>query len=211
MAARDLCDIDDVVGYVPGFDKTDPDNATIVAKLEALITSQSHLILSETGREIIANGDQPATRKFPIGQMDAWRRIIPVGDMATPDELTIELLAWDRTIVTTIDTAKCLPLYVDREQPTDSWEPITRLSFPYLLGGPIFLAGQWLQVTGTFGFPEIPKFIVEACAARVVIRSLNDAAIAGTVFADAVRNLNIDALFQTAQDALAELEQQVFA
>lgn len=210
-ADRDLCTLVDVCEYVPAYDPDDPDNATTNAKLQALITAQSQFMLSQTGREIVPLGDQPAVRTFPIDRMHAWRRRVDVGDLASTDDLELRLLATDRTVADTISPEETIALYGDREQALEEWEPITRLSFPVGLGGPSFIVGQVLEVTGNFGFPEVPAFIKEACAGRVILRYLSDVANKGTAFSDAIENVHLSALFKSAEDALIELEQTVYA
>lgn len=203
-----LCTLDDVTSYVPAY-ISDP---TTDSKLRSLIGAQSQLILSETGREIVPlETVQPALRTFPIDQRGGWRREVIVGDLASLDDIVLRLLAWDRTLASTLDTAELIALYGGLEQPTEEWEPITSLSFPWPLGGPVLLAGQALEVTAHWGFPQVPAFVREACAGRVILRYLNDVANAGTAFSDAIENVNLGALFQSSEDAVAELRQVVYA
>lgn len=208
---RDLCTLVDVTSYLPGYKADDPDNAGTNEKLQALITSQSQLIMLERGREIVAAGSQPATRHFLIDNRQAWRRIVDVGDLSTAEGITVRLLAWDRTLSATITAESTIGLYGDREYQLEDWEPVTRLSFPLFLGGPIIIPGQWLEVTGTFGFPEIPAFVKEACAGRVILRYLSDVAQAGTALTDALQNVNLAGIFQASEDALHELDEVVYA
>lgn len=207
-STRDLCTLADVKAYIPAY----VSDAETDSKLVQLITAQSQLILSETGREIIVDADTE-TRIFPIDKRASWRRQVDIGDLASKDDLTLRLLARDRTLAATIDIdTEVLYLYDGlQEFQTEEWEPIVRLEFPLALGGPTMLLGQALEVTGHFGFPEIPAFIREACAGRVILRYLNDVANAGTAFSDAIENVNLDELFRSSEDALAQFQQVVVA
>lgn len=203
-----LCTLQDVIGYIPGYD-SDPVTDT---KLEALIEAQSQLILDETGREIVGPDTNPATRRFDIDAPRTRTRRIDVGDLASDEDLVVTLLARDLTTVEVVDAAEFELLYDGERYPDSSWAPITAIRFPWALGGPVFLSDMTLEVTGTWGFPEVPAFIREACAGRVLLRYFNDVANAGTALSDAIDNVNLGALFVSAEDALAALTAgQVFA
>lgn len=211
--SRDLCQLADVKSYVPGY-TTVSETETLLGRL---ITSESELIHSETGREIIArnidgNGDVAAeARLFEITETQARLREIPIGDLSTLDGTTVALLSWDGQVLETItqgDPPSIIGQYEGEWQPTRPWEPITQLYFPWgRASTPVFIPLQILKVTGIWGFPSVPEFIAEACAARVIVRYMTDAATVGTEFAQALieSGVNVTALFQTAQDALDQL------
>jgi hypothetical protein len=209
-SARDLCSIYDVMGYVPAY----VPNAGTHLKLHQLITAESELIMSdaETGREIVGPAD-PEARTFDIHTIDTMLRGVDVGDLSSTDDLVVEILNPDLTVARVVDGAALVVYWDGKRYPVAPWEPITRLAFPYgLANSPTLIApstfyGQVVRVTGSWGFPTIPQQIREACAARVILRYLGDVTSTGTDFAQAVSEsgLNIQGLFQVAQDAIASL------
>jgi hypothetical protein len=205
--SRDLCTLADVLRYIPGYDSNDPTDATFAA----LITSESEAIHDETGREIIAFGDQPASRAFTVTHDHALLRKVAIGDLASAGDtdIAVELLASDDTVVETIAREKYRPLYETKRQPLNPWEPVTDLLFPIGLGNRRFTAGQTLLVTGNWGFPAVPSFIVEACAKRVILRYASDVAAAGTQAAAAIADINLAGLFASARDDVYRLKHGV--
>lgn len=207
-ADRDLCTLADVTSYIPAYVA----NAITDRKLRRLISAESDLIHDEAGREIVAKGTQPATRTFEISTKAAQLRQLNVGDLASTDDLVVSILHWDGTVSRTVDLSAIVPLYEGERQPTRDWEPITELSFPWGRPQmPVFIPQQALELTGTFGFPQIPRFVREACAKRVIIRYVSDVAHSGTDFANAVEqgNLNLAAMFNAAEDAIQQLSGRV--
>jgi hypothetical protein len=206
--SRDLCTIDDVLRYIPAYRSEELTDATFAA----LITSESEGIHDDTGREIIANGVQPGVRAFEITRDKARVRRVEIGDLASAGDtdITVELLATDDTIIATIARDQYRPLYQTKRQPKNPWEPITALSFPTALGGPRLAHGQTLLVTGNWGFPSVPSFIVEACAKRVILRYASDVASAGTQAAQAIAEINLAGIFASARDDVFRLNQGVF-
>lgn len=205
---RDLCTLADVTSYVPAYQANDATDA----KLQQLISAESQLIHDECGREIVAKGAQPATRKFEISTKSAQLRQIEIGDLRSISGLAVSILNWDGTVNRTVDVSAIVGLYEGEWQPTRDWEPITSLYFPWGRAEmPVFIPLQALQVVGTFGFPQIPGFIREACAKRVIVRYVSDVAHVGTEFANAVEdgNLNLAAMFNAAEDAIAQLSGRV--
>jgi hypothetical protein len=206
---RDLCTLADVTSYVPAYES----NETTDAKLAQLVESESQLIHDETGREIIGKDEADATRTFEIGVVAARLRQIFVGDLNGLYSDVVTILNRDGSVAQVIDADAVVPLYEGERSPTRDWEPITELYFPWGFAGSPILLAQWqvLEITGRWGFPEVPAFIREACAKRVILRYVSDVAAAGTSFADAVDqgNLNLAAMFESAQDALAQLRGRV--
>lgn len=202
-SGHDLCTLADVARYVPGYVPTE----NTVTQLAALITSESEAIADETGREIRPADAQPATRLFPIGVDFPRTRRIQVGDMDSVPT-AVELLDVDGvTVAATIDQVAYRCLYRNKLQPTMPWEPITAIEFPAgRAQTPTFTAGQTLRVTGTWGFPGIPQFIVEACAKRVILRYASDVAGAGTQLASAIAEINLAAMFASARDDVERLK-----
>jgi hypothetical protein len=144
--------------------------------------------------------------------LDARLREVDVGDLATVDGLEVAILNWDGTVARTIDLSAIIPLYEGDRQPTRDWEPITSLYFPWGRPQmPVFIPQQALRLEGTFGFPQLPAFIREATAKRVILRYVSDVATKGTAFAAAVdaSDLNLAAMFESAQDAIAQLSGRI--
>jgi hypothetical protein len=197
---RNLCTIDDVTSYVPGYRQDDATDA----KLLQLIGSESSLVLSETNREIVARGTQPSTRIFDIEWLELETREVMIGDLATTDGLVVDLHSWDGTFVQTVDPAAIVALPRDGER--EEWEPYGSLHFPpWFLNTPLLAHGYTFHITGAFGFPTIPTFVREAVAKRVILRYISDVATKGTSFAESIDDVNAAALFASARDAIARV------
>lgn len=219
MTNRDLCTLADVKNYVPGYSSTESDPL-----LTTLITSESEAIHDETGRLILPFADQPETRAFPIRNHEhghRWHRglgyhrhqRVEIDDLASAGDtdITVELIATDETTTTTINRPAYRPLYGhNRRQPKAAWEPVTALEFPTQLGAPLLVDGQTILVTGNFGFPSIPPFIVQACAKRVILRYASDAASAGTQLAAVIQDIHLAGLFASARDDVGRLQTGVY-
>jgi hypothetical protein len=201
---RDLCTIGDVLRYVPAY----VSNTATNAQLEASITSESEDIHDETGRLIIPWADQPETRAYTIDRPHAHAHRVDIDDLASAGDtdITVELIGRDGAVVATVDRDAYRPLYENRRQANAPWEPITALEFPRALSPLRFLPGQTLLVTGNFGFPMVPPFIVEACAKRVILRYASDVAAAGTQLAAAIAEINLAGLFASSRDDIYRLK-----
>lgn len=204
----DLCTLEDIAGYVPAYRIGESDVTD--AKLAQLITSQSQAFMEETGREIAPAADEPETRTFPIGRAAALSQRVWIGDLAELD--SARLLEADGTLCEEIDVDTIVPMYGENRQPVTGWEPITSLTFPRAFSDRTELVhGYVLEVTGTWGFREIPAFVREAVAARVILRYVSDVAAAGTQFAEAIDSINAAALFAQARDSRLLVERVVLA
>lgn len=196
-SGRDLCTLADVTSIVPGYRG---DTATDTT-LQRFITSESELIPSEAGREIIGPAGLVA-RTFPIDERAYLYGRVDIGDLATLVDATVEILNPAGTSISTVAGEDVIAMYREREFQKQPWEPITALRFrPGVTLG-------WrtiLRVTGTWGFPSIPPFVREATAKRVILRYVSDVASSGTDFADSLDNLNLAAMFASARDAIEEL------
>lgn len=206
MPNTDLCDINDVLGYVPGY----PGGHTATdAKLAAFITAESQSIQDETGRLIIPFAAQPEARAYTITHDDVRRRRVDIDDLAScgDTDIVVELVGTDGVTIETIDRDTYRPLYESgARQQRASWEPVTAIEFPAGLSARSFADGQTLLVTGNFGFPEVPAFIREACAKRVILRYASDVAAAGTQLAAAITEINLAGLFASARDDVYRLK-----
>jgi hypothetical protein len=210
-SGRDLCTLEDVVSYAPGY--TIGDDETLEGKLQQLITAQSDLICSDTGREI-PNAAAVDPRIYDTGRVNAYTGRVDIDDLTfLDDRVTVELYDADGSLAEEIDVDTIIPLYGAARHTTNLWEPITALEFRTSRGAPSLFPGQELRITGTWGFPSIPTFIREACAARVVLRYVSDVAASGDQFSEAVSegNLNLAGLFASSADAIGQLQRPVFA
>jgi hypothetical protein len=208
LETRDLCGLDDVRRYIPGY-TPDPDTE---ATLQALISSLSTDAYIETGREFTPRrGSSPETRSFPIDHWCIEEREVPVGDLSTVDSNTVvKIVSEDGVVQQTLDSGGYVALPRDREP----WEPVTSLYFPRfvstaggaaILGIPRSFSGgsfQLLQLTGVWGFPQLPTNVREAIAKLVIVRFVTDVAAAGTALTDALANINIAGLFRQANQSL---------
>ena len=196
IPGRDLCTLEDVLRYVPGYEQnTNPltDNT-----VRALITAESSLIMRETGEEFAAFGTNPQTRVFDLSAYDLDRRVLPVGAMAS-DPTEVVTTTIDGTAVETVTLASITSMPRIRAP----WQPITELWFPAGALLPASLGeGYVLSVTGNFGYPSVPPEIREACAKRVILRYLNDVAATGTQFSQAAREINLGGLIASSREAL---------
>lgn len=205
---RDLCVLADVYKHVPGFDPDDPENASTVDKLADEITSRSRSIHQDTGREFVAiAGNDPRT--FDLTASICQRRSMPVGDIASI--VQVELFDFDGTTsLGVVDES----LYTGIPRIREEWEPIERLQFPRRpSSNPLLLApGRTLVITATWGFPEIPADIREACAALVITTMLTDVAQAGTDLSDALDpTFNTSGLIRYSLDTIRSYANPGFA
>lgn len=202
---RDLCTIADVKRYIPGYVENDDTEAT----LQALVTAESRSIHGQTSREFVAiAGANP--RIFDLPAATCVRRRLRIGDAAQVTSL--ELFDVDgSTSLGVVDAS----LYVLEPRIREEWEPHRLIAFPHRPGsvGPVQLApGRSLHVTGTWGFPEIPPDIREACAKLVVVRYFADTAQAGTDLSDAIDpTFNVGGLLRSALEAVESYSDPGFA
>lgn len=207
---RDLCTLDDVRRYLPGYDPDDDTEET----LQSLITSLSVDTYVEIDREFTPrHGSAPETRIF---ELDAWcveQREIEIGDLSTVDGSTVvQIYAEDGTLQQTLDAAAYVALPRNREP----WEPVTSLKFPRFvsssggaasLGIPrAFSGGSFLElhITAVWGFPTIPDNVRQAVAKLVIVRYLTDVGDQGTGLTDALANISIAGLFRSANQSLRD-------
>jgi|SRR5579862_17869 len=190
---RDLCTLDDIAERTPGYEIGD-DDATDAA-LADFITTESRDFMEVTHREFTSITDGPSTRVFDIDWIVVEERELLIGDAAAVTDVVLK--GQDGTLLQTLDSSG----WVELPRVREDWEPITSLSFPPLVSNPAFFswpATQWgpfvpdenprllCEVTGTWGFPEVPKTVKRAVAVLVLLRYLNDVASVGTKLADAI-------------------------
>ncbi len=193
---RPLCALVDVLRYVPGYE-SEPVSDEL---LETFIASTSRSIHQTTDREFVAIVGA-GTRIFPLGPRHLRTRRVRVGDCTTVS--TVRILDEDAlTLVSTVASSARQNLPTTRQE----WEPITQIRLlPTTFGGPQLELGHFLEVAGTWGFPQIPEDVRQACAQRVIVRYMGDVAARGTAFADAVAEseISIGGLLASSREALA--------
>lgn len=203
-SARALCSLVDVLRYIPGY-QSDPDTDEA---LEALIAAESQTQHQRRGREFVAiAGANP--RLFEITPRVVRTRHVRVGDLATIT--TVRILEQDETtlVATVAGTA-----YEALPRIRQEWEPIRKIGLrATTYGGPTLAPGRYVEVTGTWGFPQLPENVRQAVAKLVIVRYLSDVAFDGTSFADAVREseISVGALLRSANEALANYGPVPFA
>jgi hypothetical protein len=206
LQPRALCALLDVTKRVPGYEPGDDE--TVDDILNDLIVQESRDFVETTGREIVAMSSGP--RVFDLTVSMIGRRSLPIGDAASITQ--VELFDYDGTTSLGVIASN---LYVLQPRVRDDWQPIRRLWFPYRpVSAPVLLApGRTLEITATWGFPAIPDTVRRAVATLVIFRYLNDAAAAGTVFADAANreDFNLGASLKVALDARDRLGPASFA
>ena len=191
--ARELCVLADVTRYAPGY----ASDATTDALLNSLITAESRKWHDDTGREFSAIAPAVGTRRFDMYGYNVRERKIRIGDLATTSGLTVKIIDPDQT--TEVETVASTD-YVLLERVRQEWEPITGIYFPSGTTTAATMAiGYVVEVAGTWGFPAIPTDVKEGVAAMVIFRYMSDAAAAGTRFAEALAEVNLGALFASAQ------------
>lgn len=184
---RALCELEDVTAYAPGY-TNEPETDTT---LNQMILAESFDIMRETGREMKAIFPAADPRRFDLGSYAVSSRYLRIGDAAAISAVSLYDID-NATLVTTLPSSA----YVLEPKVRAEWEPIRGLYFPFsAAGAPTFLIGQVLQVTGTWGWPAIPADLREACARIVLFRYVQDAAAAGTTFAEALAGVNVGALY----------------
>ena len=121
-----------------------------------VINDVSDRIHYEAAREFIAK-DSTALRTFEV---DYCGYSLYVGDMAalTTASPAVSIIASDWvTTIRTLDAAD-ITTYPLRREP---WQPITKLELSRLKSPPLY-PGMRVQVSGTWGFPQVPGNIRQA-------------------------------------------------
>lgn len=202
---RPLCALRDVLRYVPAYES----EPAIDELLEELIAGESVQAHQETGREFVAIVGQN-TRLFRLTPRQVRTRRVRIGDCAIVT--TVRLLDEDATtLLETVAATGRLSLPQTRAE----WEPIRQIELlPVAFGGPVQLAaGRYLEVAGTWGFPQIPANLRQAVAKLVVVRTVGNPAFEGTSFADALNesDINVGSMLASARDAIRRYSDGPFA
>ena len=200
---RDLCSLTDVTALTPGYaagDDTDTD-----ALLQRLITEQSRDAMERTRREFVAITSGSSARLFDMSEVSFRRRKLQIGDCADVD--TVEFLDGTGALVQTLTLTTD---YVLLPRVREDWQPYSTVWFVNSVPT-VWSSNFWnwgapgtVRVTGTWGYQAVPATVKDAVARLVCLRYLNDAAAAGTQFADALNRaeVNLGAWWRQALDAL---------
>lgn len=204
LSTRALCTLDDVARLVPGYRATDETQDALVT----LINTESVTAHRDADREFVPLAGN-LTRVFPITRTVVRRRLVRIGDCATVS--TVKILDLDQaTELETVAAADRVSLPRVR----DSWEPVEQLGFPAGTGSPADLrCGGLVQVTGTWGFPDIPQDLQTAVAKMVLVRYLADITTRGTSLAEALdaQGFNAGVAFASARDTILSYQLAPFA
>lgn len=199
---RDLCSLTDVTALTPGYNAGDDTQTD--ATLQTLITEQSRDAMERCRREFVAiESVQPATRLFDVTSAQMRTRKLPIGDATSIT--TVSLLDGLAAVVQTLTVTS---EYVLLPRVREDWQPYGTIQFVNAtpLGWPVWNWGPpgSVQVTGTWGFPQVPATVKDAVARLVLLRYLNDVTAAGTELANDLNRaeLNFGAWWRQALDAL---------
>lgn len=142
-------------------------------ELARVINDLSDRMMEEADREFKPYAPNPASRLFTtptfgqsrpwyvdgvyMGDLNPWRRTVPVGDLADITGLVVETLDTDWVTVLDSVAADTLAYPLNRK----SWEPIRALMFHDTVDS--LYPAQLVRVTGNWGFPNVPGNIRQAC------------------------------------------------
>lgn len=159
LGAPRLCSVDDVRSYLqkPTGDTAQDDMISV------LIGRASHAIMGFTGCQFMVDGTNPATRTFDVGPYArvAHTTGLPIDDLqAIPTAASI--LDSAGTTLTTLTPATDLVL-LPRNRP--AWQPINHLRLRPSIGTPSY--DDVLSVTGSWGWPQVPEDVRQACVVTV--------------------------------------------
>jgi hypothetical protein len=145
VGPRALCTLEGLKEYLSD-DGVDQDYDPLLVRL---IDDASAAIHRAARREFKPMRTNPDTRLFDVDDAIAAERRIRVGDLARTAGLSIEIQTELGATVAAIDASTVAALPRVREP----WQPITEL---WLRGGEPLRAGHVVEITGDFGFPEVP-------------------------------------------------------
>lgn len=160
LSTRALCSLDDVKQYVNLVDEVDQDELLI-----RLINSASEAVYTITGREFKTIGSNPQTRTFDAVEVYA-NGFLYLGDFTAISSVVI----YDDydNIVQTMDISDVILLPRNRQP----WEPYQAIKLRHQSVS----STQYLEVTGTWGFPSVPEEIRQAVVVTVGIWYARDIA-----------------------------------
>jgi hypothetical protein len=144
----DLCTVADVKAYIG--ETSDDYNGEIAD----LVAAASTAFLERTRRELRPFAANPQTRVFDIDGDTIEDKSILVGDLASFTAIAIK--APDGTLFQNVDVASV----VAQPRIRKVWQPIAELEFRQGFANSAWLRyGYTLEVSGNFGFPQVPADI----------------------------------------------------
>lgn len=205
---RALCDLDDVKRLVPGYQFDDE----LVDALIELINGLSDDIHAQADREVVsldATAD-PSARLFDLTQTHVRRRKVRIGDCASVT--LVRVVDADGTLQEALTSGN----YVLLPRVRGAADPIRQIWFPTTgVSSPVtsVQCGRALEVTGNWGFPEIPARLRRAVAKLVIVRYVSDVTDGGpdTEFSNALGDINIAGLYRSATETIQRLSNPGFA
>lgn len=184
-----LCSLAQVRNYLqkPGEDVAQ--DATILN----FIARASRAIHNYTGREFSPLSTSEATRIFDVG---GWARMreVEIGDLAAMGSSGSPVVVLDNTGAT-VDSVAVADLATELQYlplNRETFEPITRLRFRP--AGPSLSSSHQVQVTGTWGWPDIPSDVEHAAVVTVGKWMRKDVQAHTSTFADDAAPAPIDSI-----------------
>lgn len=209
--ARGLCELQDVTAYAPGYTGDDATNAL----LEQMIRAESYTIQRRTGIEFVGPAGT-TIRRYDLGDFAELEpgafapREVWIDPLADDTGLIVRVIDSDgATVLSTIAGADYDLLPFSR----DAFAPYDRIRFWRGTAGAATLPTSGiLELESTaWGYQAIPPDIVQACAQRVILRYVSDAAAAGTEFAEMLSGVNLDALLASSNEVIDDYHAVVVA
>jgi hypothetical protein len=203
---RGLCELEDVLAYAPGYESDDATNAL----LEQLIEAESYWIQKRTKHEYVGPGAS-SIRRYDLGEFagDPFdviygaEREVDIDPLMDATGLVVRIFEANGTTLTATVPATDYTLL---PRVRDAFEPYDVIRFTRAGPSPATLSSTGILEleSASFGWQAVPPDIVQACAKRVLLRYLTDAAGAGTALAAALAGVNVDGLLASSSEVLTD-------
>jgi len=203
---RGLCELEDVLAYAPGYESDDATNAL----LEQLIEAESYWMQRRMKTEYVGPG-ATSIRRYDLAEWfahpeDAYylaERELDIGALSDSTGLIVRVYEADGTTLTATVPATDYTLL---PRVRDSFEPYDVIRFTRAGPFPAALSASGILEleSDAWGWQAVPPDVVQACARRVLLRYLTDAAGAGTSLADALRGVNVDGLLASSSEVIRD-------
>ncbi len=204
--AKGLCELEDVLAYAPGYESDDATNAL----LDQLIAAESAWIQRRTKTEFV--GPSGSTiRRYDLAEwqsdpLDLYflaEREVDIGPLASSAGLVVRVFEANGTTLTATVASTDYELL---PRVRDSFEPYDVIRFTRAGPTPATLSSTGILEleSASWGWQAVPPDIVQACAKRVLLRYLTDAAGAGTALAAALTGVTIDGLLASSSEVLSD-------
>jgi hypothetical protein len=156
LDTRALANLSETKAWLRQVNQDTDDDLLIVS----LINAASNTIHEVAQREFKVVGTNPQTRDFDLEEW-VWYadRTVPVGDMTSVTSASIISYGFDGTVADTTPLTNTVTFPRNRKP----WQPIASLQFPLAVIPPFLLYRPVLRVVGSWGFPQVPAEIKQAC------------------------------------------------